>query len=170
MRTLFNDPGTTTLEEFSEPPTGQKFAFLGGTVNGSVWREQFIKLLTVAHFNPVVENWTEEHAYRENQAKASATVILYVITPKQHGFYVPVEMGVTACETRNNPNSKMVVVFLNEDGGAVFTEHQQASNVQIRELLLKNTEVEIFETLELAAQFINSYLAEAPTDSNPDAS
>lgn len=138
----------------------KKFAFLGGTVNGSTWRDQLIQLLTVAYFNPVVANWTEEDAQRENQAKNIADLNLFVITPKQHGFYVLVELGIIACESRNDPEMKVVVTFLNDDGGEVFTEHQQASNVQIRELLLKNPEVELFDNLEDTAKYLNKYLTE----------
>jgi len=31
-------------------------AFLGGTCNGSLWREELIKMLTVDYFNPVVDD------------------------------------------------------------------------------------------------------------------
>jgi hypothetical protein len=137
-----------------------KFVFLGGTVNGSKWREQLINLLTVSYFNPVVSDWTEEHARRENQAKTIADINLYVITPKQHGFYTLVEMAMTACESRNDPDMKVIVVFLSDDNGEVFTEHQEASNMQIRELLMKNPEVSIFDNLETTADFINKYLIE----------
>ena len=34
--------------------------FLGGTCNGTTWRDELIKGLTVDYFNPVVEDWTEE--------------------------------------------------------------------------------------------------------------
>lgn len=32
--------------------------FLGGTCNGSKWREELIPLLQVGYFNPVVDEWT----------------------------------------------------------------------------------------------------------------
>lgn len=169
MRTLFNEPSTVALEDSSAAEKGKKFAFLGGTVNGSNWRDILIPLLTIGYFNPVVADWTEEHAIRENQAKASANVNLYVITPKQHGLYVPFELATTACESRNNPNMKVVAVFLKEDGGDVFTDHQLASITQIRELLHKNPEVEIFDNLESTARFLNSYLADSPSGSNGNA-
>lgn len=147
----------------------KKFVFLGGTVNDSTWRDQLIALLTVAYFNPVVKDWTEEHAARENQAKGIADVNLFVLTPKQHGFYVPLEMGVMACESRDDPEMKVVIVFLNEDAGEVFSEAQQKSNVQMRELLLKNQNVEIFDNLEDTAKYINTYLTEkAASESNGD--
>ncbi len=150
------------LEEAQASSTSNKFVFLGGTVNGSNWRDILIPLLTIQFFNPVVKDWTPEDAQRENQAKATAAVNLFVITPKQHGLYVPVELGVMACESRTNPDMKVVLVFLTEDAGEVFTPHQLSSNVQIRELMAKNTDVEIFDNLEDLAVFLNRYLADKP--------
>ena len=34
--------------------------FLGGTCNGSTWRDELIPMLNIDYFNPVVENWTSE--------------------------------------------------------------------------------------------------------------
>ena len=38
----------------------KKRIFLGGTCNGSLWRNQIIPKLKIDFFNPVVEDWTPE--------------------------------------------------------------------------------------------------------------
>lgn len=38
----------------------KKRVFLGGTCNGSMWRDKLIKDLKCDFFNPVVDDWTEE--------------------------------------------------------------------------------------------------------------
>ena len=43
--------------------------FLGGTVNGSNWREYVIPRLNIDYFNPVVSVWNDE-AYEEQVALA----------------------------------------------------------------------------------------------------
>lgn len=141
--------------DITETTNSDKFVFLGGTVNGSTWRDELIPLLTADYFNPVVENWTEEDVQRENQAKAKAAVMLYVITPKQHGFYVPVEAAVAAVTARDK---QIVVVFLNEDDGEVFTEHQQASNLAIKDYIAQfSTTVQFFNSLPATAEFLNQF-------------
>lgn len=55
--------------------------FLGGTCNGSQWREALIPLLTIDYFNPVVEDWTLECQEREIRERESADLVLYTITP-----------------------------------------------------------------------------------------
>ena len=37
-----------------------KKVFLGGTCNGSKWRNELIPSLNVDYFDPVVEDWNEE--------------------------------------------------------------------------------------------------------------
>ena len=39
--------------------------FLGGTCNGSTWRDELIPMLEVSFFNPVVPDWNGE-AYERN--------------------------------------------------------------------------------------------------------
>ena len=61
--------------------------FLGGTVNGSTWRNFVIPRLSIGYYNPVVPNWTEEALERELYERRHCDFCLYVITPKQTGFY-----------------------------------------------------------------------------------
>lgn len=138
------------------------FVFLGGTVGDTTWRMELIGKLAVDFFNPVVENWTEDDIAREDQAKAAADVALYVITPKQHGYYVIAETVAAVYEAHYK---KVVIVFLDNDAGTSFTEHQISSNAAIKELLLKRPDVEFFENIDDTAAFLNGYLAVADNKS-----
>jgi hypothetical protein len=135
---------------------GNRFVFLGGTVGNSSWRTNLIANLDVSYFNPVVENWTSEDKQREEQAKACASHLLYVITPKQEGAYSYVEMAVSICENRNKI---VIVAFINDpEGGECFTEHQMASNAAIADLLNKNGSVQIFTSIKEIADYLNVQL------------
>lgn len=152
MRNYLPIPNLNSIEV---PLPLNRFVWLGGTCNGSSWREKLISMLAVSFFNPVVPDWTEEDILRENQAKAAAEVLLYVVTPKQLGFFVLVELTAAAC-TYNN--KKIVIVFLPEDDGIVFEEHQVKSLMAAKDLLLKRIDLEFFDTLDLAASYLNKYL------------
>lgn len=62
--------------------------FLGGTCNGSIWRDDLMPLLDVAYFNPVVEDWTEEcQAIEEAEKSNLCNIHLYVITSDMTGVF-----------------------------------------------------------------------------------
>lgn len=62
--------------------------FLGGTCNGSIWREQLIPMLEIDYFNPVVEDWTPECKTIEDEEKrVHCNIHLYVITNAMTGVY-----------------------------------------------------------------------------------
>lgn len=124
--------------------------FLGGTVNGSKWRDEFIPMLERSYFNPVVEEWTPECKIKEDQVKACATVLLYVITPKQKGFYSIAELVADAISDKRD----VVVVFLESDGDDRFDEDQIKSNVAIGKMLTGYC-ASVFYNLEDAAAYIN---------------
>lgn len=136
-------------------PQGE--VFLGGTINGSTWRDRFIPLLKVSYFNPVVEGWTIEDREREEQAKAAAKVLLFVITPRQKGFYAVVEAAVAAAQY--NAHKKVVLVFEGSDEGVSWEAHQADSLMAVENLLLKNYSVFIAEDMQEAADYINKFLA-----------
>ena len=67
--------------------------FLGGTCNGTTWRDELIPYLPCDYFNPVVEDWTPECIERENLEKDhKCDIHLYIITPEMKGIYSIVEM------------------------------------------------------------------------------
>ena len=89
--------------------------FLGGT-NESTWRDTFIKRLgevnpRIKYFNPVVENWTQECIELENFVKDNTNYHVYVITPKQLGFYSIAEM----VESTHMKNVKTFFFIKEED-------------------------------------------------------
>lgn len=65
-----------------------KRVFLGGTCNGTTWRDEIIPLLPIEYFNPVVKDWTPECIIKEDQEKEIyCDVHLYIITPEMKGIY-----------------------------------------------------------------------------------
>ena len=62
--------------------------FLGGTCNGSTWRDELIPYLEADFFNPVVSDWTAEcQAEEEKQKHIDCDVHLYVITAEMTGVF-----------------------------------------------------------------------------------
>jgi hypothetical protein len=62
--------------------------FLGGTCNGSTWREELIPVLDVDYFNPIVDDWTSEcQAIEETQKESICNIHLYVITARMSGVF-----------------------------------------------------------------------------------
>lgn len=62
--------------------------FLGGTCNNSTWRNQIEKLVQVATFNPVVDDWTEEcQAIEMDEKDNKCDIHLYVITSQMTGVF-----------------------------------------------------------------------------------
>ena len=65
--------------------------FLGGTCNGTTWRDELIpslKALDISYFNPVVEDWTPECQSMEVLEKEEfCDVHLYHITSAMEGVF-----------------------------------------------------------------------------------
>lgn len=75
--------------------------FLGGTCNGSTWREELIPLLEVDYFNPVVEDWTPEcKAIEDEEKRTHCNIHLYVITSAMSGVYSIAELIDSAWDIR----------------------------------------------------------------------
>ena len=95
--------------------------FLGGTCNGSTWRDKLIPMLTVNYFNPVVEDWTPECQKEEIWQKSIICDIhLYVITPKMKGVFSIAE----AIESAMTEEKKCVFCILGVDGNEEFDKSQ----------------------------------------------
>lgn len=145
------DLNNPELLKQSKPP----FVFLGGTCNGSTWREVLLSGLMVRTFNPVVENWDEAAKAREDEAKYNADLMLYVITPKQKGFYSIAELTHDSLAKRN-----VVVAFVDDPDGTVWDEHQIKSNAAIAELIGANKlgGPRVFYSLESLRGYFNADL------------
>ena len=90
--------------------------FLGGTVNGSNWRDLIIPRLKVDYFNPVVETWNEEARLQEIEERELCDFCLYVITPRMEGFYSIAEVA----DDSFKKNDKTIYCFLHKDGEFEF--------------------------------------------------
>jgi len=62
--------------------------FLGGTCNGTTWRNELIESISCDYFNPVVEDWTPECQENEKDEKNNkCNIHLYVITSAMTGSF-----------------------------------------------------------------------------------
>lgn len=95
--------------------------FLGGTCNGSTWRNVLIPLLEIEYFNPVVEDWTPKcQAEEERQKNEECDYQLYVITPKMTGVFSIAEV-IESAITRND---KTIFCVISKDENFEFSEEQ----------------------------------------------
>ena len=129
--------------------------FLGGTANGSSWREQLKSILKVDFVDPIVEDWTENHKERELKEREICNYILYVITPRMEGLYSIAEL----VDDSNKRSNNTLFCFLNKevsDAGKpiVFDYNLESSIKAIEELLITNGAIK-FNSLEEIAEFLN---------------
>ena len=124
--------------------------FLGGTCNGSTWRDDMIKMLTSDYFNPVVENWTEVCMDQEIWEREHCDVVLYTITPKMTGVYSIAEV----VDDSNKQPGKTVLILLQKDIDKVFDKGQWRSLKAVAQMVERNGGA-IFYSLKEAALAIN---------------
>ncbi|MGN6247297.1 MAG: nucleoside 2-deoxyribosyltransferase domain-containing protein [Ginsengibacter sp.] len=129
-----------------------KKVFLGGTCNGSRWRDDLIKLLTIDFYQPQSGEWTAEMMQEEKRQREICDFCLYVITPKMTGFYSVAEV----VDDSNKRPSKTIFSFLKEDEGQFFSEHQLKSLEQTAEMVQKNG-AWVFSTFEEIAGYLNNH-------------
>lgn len=131
--------------------------FLGGTCNGSLWREDIIPMLEIDYFNPVVADWTEECMEREIRERRSCDFVLYVITPKMVGVYSIAEV----VDDSNKSPCKTILVILREDCSVisplkcVFGDGQWRSLMAVKGMVGRNGG-SVFDTLTEAADCMNN--------------
>lgn len=76
-----------------------KTIFLGGTCNQSTWRDQLTAPEGFQFFNPQLPagiEWEKHHQDAEDEAKKTATVQVYVITPEITGVFSIAELVAMA--------------------------------------------------------------------------
>ena len=117
--------------------------FLGGTVNGSTWRDQLIPKLKIDYFNPVVENWTPEDAEEEVRQRQICDFCLYVLTPKMTGVYAVAEV----VDDSNKRPERTIFCVLETDGDDQFDPHNVKAMVQVKKMVAENGAI-ICESLE----------------------
>ncbi len=111
-----------------------KKVFLGGTANGSLWREILKPKLKIDYFDPVVPNWNEEAYQRELKERRDCNYCLYVLTPKMSGFYAVAEV----VDDSNKRPDKTVFCSLNQDDGEEFNQKQVKSLVAVGRMVERN--------------------------------
>lgn len=138
-------------EEITNPKV-----FLGGTCNGSTWREDLIPLLKVDYFNPVVEEWTTDCMAREIKEREECDFCLYVITPLMKGVY---SIAEAVEDSIKRPEKTLFCVLDNEYGNGkhtVFEGHELKSLEQTKQMIQKNGAL-CFNTLGEVAAFLNQF-------------
>jgi hypothetical protein len=126
--------------------------FLGGTRNGSTWRESLIPFLKIDYFNPVVEDWTPECQAEEIEQRKTCDFVLYTITPKMLGVYAVAEV----VDDSNKRPEKTILVLSVTDDEMSFTPGQWKSLRAVAEMVRKNG-AKVFYSLAEAAKEMNSY-------------
>jgi hypothetical protein len=132
-----------------------KKVFLGGTCNGSSWRDYFMRLLTIYWFNPVVDVWTPECMTKELEEREGCDYCLYVITPEGEGFSSIAEV----IDDSNKRPEKTIFCFTDRGSGstpnATFTKHQIKSLEQVARMVEENGG-KVFSNLSDVAFYLNS--------------
>ena len=129
-----------------------KKVFLGGTCNGSLWRNDLIKLLTIDYFNPCKDEWTEEMMKEEIKQRSECDFCLYVITPKMTGFYSIAEL----VDDSNKRPAKTIFCYLSTDEDSKFSDFQIKSLLQVGKMIRKNG-AHFFATIEEVSSFLNTH-------------
>ena len=124
--------------------------FLGGTCNGSTWRERIKPLLTIPYFDPVVPVWDSEAQAEEWLQKEESRFRLYCITPKMTGVFSIAEV----VDDSNRFPNKTILVVLREDDGEEFSEPQIKSLKAVENMILRNGAT-VASSLKAAAKFMN---------------
>ena len=119
--------------------------YLGGTCNGSTWRDKLIPMLDIDYFNPVAARLAEIRQRKE------CDFLLYVITPKMTGTYAIAE----AVDDSNKRPEKTILCLLNDDDGVGFTKAQIKSLAQVGNMVNMNG-VRCVMSLTAAAQLLNA--------------
>lgn len=142
-----------------------KKVFLGGTCNGTDWRDKLISMLNIDYFNPVVDNWTEECYQEELRQREICDYCLYVITPRMTGVYSIAEV----VDDSNKRPEKTIFCLLTIDTNPALSyttapntpEHIFFTNAQLKSLdkvgiMVENNGGQYFDTLEDVAEYLNN--------------
>ena len=118
-----------------------KQVFLGGTCNGSTWRDQIIPTLkkyNLKYFNPIVNDWTEECMKKENIQKALSDVELYVITPLMTGVYSIAELTQSSNDKNKTTIFCCLYTDVDKNGEQISFDSGQIKSLKAVEYLVSN--------------------------------
>lgn len=128
--------------------------FLGGTCNGSKWRDILIDMLKeykeIDLFNPVVPDWTPECQKIEIHEREISQVVVYTITPEMTGFYSIAEV----VDDSNKKSDSTILCILND---WEFDEGQRRSINAVGDMVIRNGSTVVYSLKELADELINRY-------------
>lgn len=130
--------------------TIEQRVFLGGTVNGSDWREKLMPKLKVPFYNPVVPDWTPDDYIKELKMRAVCAHLLYVLTPISKSLYSIAEV---VDDSNKRPN-RTVFCFLDEEAGNVYTPHEIKALNAVGKMIEANG-AKWLKTLDEVADYIN---------------
>ena len=128
--------------------------FLGGTCNGSTWRDELMSMLDqnkIDAFNPVVENWDEEAQRNEDYHKENDDFTLYVLTPEMKGVYGVFEVAMDSCKRPG----RVLACILPERDGKTFDPFVQKNMIKIKKDLIGNGTL-VFDNLSQIAEYLNN--------------
>jgi len=129
-----------------------KKVFLGGTCNGSAWRDALIKDLQIDYFQPQGDDWTPDMMEEEIKQRAECDFCLYVITPKMTGVYSIAEV----VDDSNKRPDKTIFCYLTSDEDQQFSAAQIKSLEQTGKMIKENGAI-FFKTLTETADYLNNH-------------
>lgn len=124
--------------------------FLGGTCNGSTWRDTLIPMLSIDYFNPVVDDWTPECQDEELKQREECDFVLYTITPKMMGVYSIAEV----VDDSNKRPERTILILLRESDNLSFDDSEWKSLLAVAKMVIKNGGVVFFD-LKSGATYLN---------------
>lgn len=125
--------------------------FLGGTCNGSKWRDSFIEKLSIDYYNPMVDEWSAEAYEKEKREKLNSNYFLYHLTPKLEGFYSIAEV----LDESFHFKSQVIFSFDKTDEDAVFSSNELKALELLGEKVIHSGGL-WFQDLTQVAEFLNS--------------
>ena len=117
--------------------------FLGGSCNGSTWRDDLIPLLEIGYFNPVVKNWTPECQAEEILQRETCDVVLYTID--QIGSVYSIAEVV---DDSNKRLAKTVFCLLTYNFDATQAKHMK----KVADLVASNGATVVYSLKEAASE------------------
>ncbi len=130
-----------------------KRVFLGGTCNGSTWRDEietYLDAVGLDYFNPVVDDWTPDCQEAELQERKTCDFCVYALTPKMTGVYSIAEV---TDDSNKRPKKTIFIILDRVEDEGYFTEGQLKSLEAVGSLVQANG-AKFFRSLQTAANYM----------------
>lgn len=133
--------------------------FLGGTCNGSRWRDHLTQMLdSYDWFNPVVKDWTPECQQEELRQRELAEYVVYTITPRMMGVYSIAEV---VDDSNKRPERTILCILQHDeddDGRTAYLSGPLTKSLEATADLVKRNGGRVFRTLDDLANYLNEEL------------